>query len=116
MDRPTTAASNQRIPSNLPKFRGTGRDSHTDPQEFLDMFKRICIAYDIPTTRMPRILPLCLDTVDSKWLDRWLENHNIQDRSWKKLSTDFLHHFQHPNSLVHLQNQIKQLKMGEEGV
>jgi hypothetical protein len=59
--------SSNKIPSGLPKFRGkTGIE---DPEEFVDQFQQICRAHDVVEKRYCKLLPLCLDSIDNRWLD-----------------------------------------------
>ena len=76
------ANQNVKIPSGLPKFCGKDKGID-DPQEFLEMFNRVCVAHEVPRSRYFRVFPLCLDSVDGKWLDRWLDNHENSDVDWK---------------------------------
>ena len=64
-----------KIPSNLPRFRGKGTNAIEDPQEFLDQFVRVCRAHDEPEEYFVYILPMCLDNIDNKWLDREVQSY-----------------------------------------
>ena len=103
-----------RVPTGLPKFRGEEKGMK-DPAEFLEAFKRRCVAHGIAKHRYAKILPLCMDSIDGKWLDKWQPQGNGGD-VWEQLEHDFLQHFQHPNINAHLQSKIRRLKMGAEGL
>ena len=108
---------NIRVPANLPIFRGHGSKSIDDPQEFLDQFQRICVAYDVPLSRYGKILPLCLDSTQNKWYDRWIEHNEGYDKvQWSQIRAEFIKHFQHLNQAIHLQAEIRKLRMANEGV
>jgi len=101
------SGSNSKVPANLPKFRGSGTD---DPQEFLDNFVKVCTAHDLDEERYLKVVPLCLESVDAKWVERWtIENGGRDSADWEKFMEDFRAHFQHPNSAVVWQNKIRNL-------
>ena len=85
-----------------------------DPAKFLEAFKKRCVAHGIAKHRYAKILPLCMDSIDGKWLDKWQPQENGGD-VWKQLKHDFFQHFQHPNINAHLQSKIRRLKMSVEG-
>jgi hypothetical protein len=62
-----------KVPSGLPKFRGKSQQAIEDPREFLDHFQKVCLAHGLPRTRLLAVLPLCLDSTDSAWLERWVD-------------------------------------------
>ncbi|MGI0060685.1 MAG: C2HC-type zinc finger protein, partial [Nitrosotalea sp.] len=102
-----------KVPSGLPKFGSATGEK--DPQEFWDSFAKVMVANEVPVEKYVTILPLCLDSIDTKWLDRWtLENG--EDLDHRKLHRDFISHFQHPNSKVIWQNQIEKLHVDTSGV
>ncbi len=96
------------VPQQLPKFRQNG--SCEEPGEFLEAFRRVLEAHDVPNVKYAKLLPLCLDTVDNQWLDEWVKQHNGQVL-WENLESAFIGHFQNPNTVMLWQEQIRSLKM-----
>ena len=101
------------VPTNLPRFR-QGRQAE-DPSEFLENFQKVITAHGITGTGYVRLMPLCLDSVDSDWMHIWTEQ-NKPAPAWWKFERDFLQHFQHPNTHMLWQEQIRKLRMTSEGV
>jgi len=102
------------IPRRLPHFRG--KDGIDDPQEFLEIFTRICRASGIRVGRYPAILAICLDNVDACWFESWLDNHLTNKTTWKEVSVAFISHFQNPNMNAQWLAQIRALRMDHSGV
>ena len=53
-----TSQSSVRVPSGLPKFRGGSNAAIQDPQEFIDQFRRTCVAHEISKERYAKLLPI----------------------------------------------------------
>ena len=64
-----------KVPTGLPKFRGEEKGMK-DPAKFLEAFKRRCVAHGIAKHCYAKILPLCMDSIDGKWLDKWQPQEN----------------------------------------
>ena len=110
------ATSQVRIPSGLPKFRN-GKEGIDDPEEFLGQFRKVCVAHSVEEKRYIQILPLCLDGVDGKWLERWLSTKdNLNMIDWSEVCDAFKRHFQHPNQSMVWLDQIRGLHMTADGV
>jgi len=89
---------NIRVPANLPIFRGHGSKSIDDPQEFWNLFSKDLCCLDVPLLRYGKILPLCLDSTQNKWYDRWIEhNEGYNKLQWIQIRAEFIKHFQHLN-------------------
>ena len=63
--RPTTSQGTfslggHKLPSNLPKFKGSDSKSVQDPEEFLELFETICDANDVPRERWGKVMATCL--------------------------------------------------------
>jgi hypothetical protein len=97
------------VPSGLPKFRQGSQ--HGEPVEFLEAFKKVMDAHEIPEERFIKLLPLCLDNVDGQWLKTVNQN-----AKWNAIYALFIGHFQHPNANILWQEQIRKLKMDGSGV
>jgi hypothetical protein len=108
----STGEMSYKIPSNLPKFRGNA--GVEDPQEFLDQLGRICRANGVAESRFSTILPVCLDSVDGRWFEAWMKEH--QEHTWKDAEKAFIAHFQNPNATAIWMSEIRALKMGRNGV
>ena len=115
-----------RIPSGLPTFRGRSNMGIVDPQEFMEQFVIVCQAHNIDVARYTKILALCLDSVDRRWLENYVatttmtttttEESMDSSVNWTALERAFLAHFQHPNAMIFWQEEIMRLRMGSEGV
>lgn len=98
-----------RLPSNLPHFRG--KSGIEDPQEFLEVFNRTCRASGIKVTRYPTIMALCLDNIDARWMESWLDKNLTTRTSWTEVESAFISHFQNPNASAIWLAQMRSLKM-----
>ena len=99
------------VPQNLPKFRQKG--PYDEPMEFLEAFRRVMEAHEVPLSRYVKLLPLCLDAVDCQWLEEWIEQQEF-DISWQEVEHAFIAHFQNPNAILVWQEQIRSLKMMDQ--
>lgn len=99
------------VPTGLPKFR-QGNMS-VEPVEFIENFEKIMAAHEIDEDRNATLLALCLDSVDNQWLENWQKSNPTA--TWRKLTKEFVSHFQHPNAMVIWQDQIYSLKMDKSG-
>ena len=86
-----------RVPPGLPKMRHEGK--LLDPEDFLEQLARVCRAHDVPPERYMTLVPLCLDSVDAKWVDAWISDHGPM-LDWDTFCVEFKQHFQHPNAAV----------------
>jgi len=102
------------VPRGLPSFRGS--KGIADPQEFLDVFTRICRANGTKPSRYPVLLALCLDSIDARWLESWLGRNWTPQLKWKDVVTIFITHFQNPNTSAQWMSQIRALRMDKDGV
>ncbi len=83
------------VPQNLPKFRQKGQ--FDEPIEFLEAFRRMMEAHEVPLGRYMKVLPLCLDAVDCKWFEEWTGQQE-ENVTWQELERAFIAHFQNPNA------------------
>ena len=109
--------TNGSVPRKLPKFRGhLGSFGIVDAKEFLEVFVRCCRANGVSLGHYPALLATCLDNVDAKWLESWLDSNLDSSTTWNDIEKAFIGHFQDPNAAALWMFQLKSLKMGKDGV
>jgi len=109
----TMGTRNIKVPSSMPRFRGD--KGIEDPFDFLEFFNRVMIAHEISEDRYMRLVPMCLDAIDRKWFDHWMENQ-VDMPTWREFQRDFIGHFRHPNASALWLEKIHQLRMDDGGV
>ena len=104
-----------RVPSKLPRFRG-GSGGINDPEEFLEIFGRICYAHGVPIQRFPAIMATCLDNINARWFESYLGSLN-RDVHWQEIASTFCNHFQNPNiAIMQWLSQLHSLRMDKDEI
>jgi hypothetical protein len=91
----------------LPTFKA---DGDQDPAEFLELWKRHMVAYEVEEAKYLSIFPLALGTDENHWLDRWLGSQ-WDVVSWSAVEVAFLARYQHPHRLAAYRKQFHSLRM-----
>jgi hypothetical protein len=81
------------VPQGLAKFRQPS--GIYEPEDFLESFERILTAHQIVLEEYRRLIPLCLDSVDSLWFKNHIAVY--RERDWERFRLDFIQHFRYPN-------------------
>ena len=71
------------VPKYLPQFRG--KNGLTEPEEFLSVFKRACQATGVLQVYFTQLMMICLENIDTKWMDSWIQDHLTQSQIWTEV-------------------------------
>jgi len=104
------------IPTNLPLFRKKDHsgNGYNDPGDFLLAFERVCRAANVTYSRYTTLLSLCLDSIDVRWFESYLEEQ--RPSTWQEVTKAFIGHFQNPNMQAQWLNKLRTLRMDNGGV
>ena len=108
---PTTTQKRFRMPSGLPKFRGS--TGIKDAEEFINIFVRVCRANSLSEDTFATMFLIYLEDIDASWLKRWLESSGMQP-TWKEVKNEFLRHFVNANANAENLHKLRNLKMNSD--
>jgi hypothetical protein len=100
---------NRKLPHGLPRFKGA--NGTEDPGEFLNVFRRMCLAEGYPEALMAIALSTRLDDSDAIWLESCIAERPEIMSKWSGLERTFMEHFENPNANATHLSQIRALKM-----
>lgn len=99
----TTAILDVKTIADQVRKWGIGFDGERDPLEFVERVEELACMYQIPTNRMPPLMP---ELLTGKALI-WYRNNNQYWQAWAAFRRDFLKFFLPRRYLEHLEDEIR---------